>query len=86
MSIFYLVGIFLFLLAFVYFGLQIVAFYHTKKSEEYRGANGLAPWWPFNQDIYDDFGQKLCSYGRKLFYPVWIGGIAWFVLKYNYFN
>lgn len=75
------VGI-LVLLSFVYFIIGLLALSHIDKSQSGDRGSSLSPWWPFNEKIYDDFGKKLCGYGKILFFVVWGGAAIWAIDKY----
>ena len=70
----------IFLIGIVYFVLCFVAYPHTIKNDSGTKLLAISPSWAINDKIYDDFGKKICSYGKKLFYFDIAIGIAWFLL------
>lgn len=71
----------LFVLAFVYLVMGMIAYSHTLKNTKSDKMLAISPWWAMYNSIYDDFGRKLSKYGKVILFIEVAGFIMWTISK-----
>ena len=81
MSILNFVGAILALLGVIYAIMGFIALSHIDQGKKGHKARMLSPAWYAHSDMLDDVGKRLCVPGRPLFFIVWAGFVAWFIVR-----
>ena len=69
----------LFLFGSIYALLGYFAYDHVDRERGHKWA--LSPFWALNSQSYNDFGKRLCSVGKPIFYFAWGGFLVWLLIK-----
>ena len=57
-----------FFLGIIYIIFSFIVYSHTLNNELKEKMLALSPWWPLYGSSYDDYGKRLCVFGKLIIF------------------